>query len=663
MTEKRAESRSGTGVEKRLKGKICCRKTSVGCCCLLFLWLMAASSLEFLELQCGLLYMKKGLPSLSLPLFFLNLLLVLFVHLLLRLLSGRWTVSFYFSALIFFLWGQANFYTICFHGSPLFFSELENVRAALALLSGYSLHFHWISGLILLVFLAEMTMNIHIGRKYFSGRSSRTLLREAAVFATSLACLLIFTAGFRFLHLFHSDYILGWKWYDSVSDYGFFYCCVEDCYNTLFPFKSDDPFRDNPLQALEEDLEKKLGNVSETSPESDLENASGDNSENVPETSPESGLENAPETNSETVAGKDQDEGMKPILYPDIILILNESFYDISVCSDISGDRDYMEGFYSIEGARYGLVTCPNIGGRTNDSEYELLTGCSMDRLRASAPFNYLDLTQGPSLARLLHKLGYETTAMHCGQPSIYKRDRGYRDLGFTHVLLGKDQFHYRGSYGRREWLDQDNYRDLLDRYDQAGPGPHFFYLMTYQNHSGYDQNDQSLDTVHVTGLADPVQEEVDEYMTSVNLSVQAFRWLISRLAHRSRHRSRPLVVCMLGDHGPHFLSQLPIKGSDQSTDHNENEESNENVKNNENEENNEDNENDGKDELLRRVPYVVWTKGDFNLQGIGEGIRPDDEINRGIENKIVKEPMDMTDFMPAVLRGIILSTQLETSP
>jgi hypothetical protein len=60
--------------------------------------------------------------------------------------------------------------------------------------------------------------------------------------------------------------------------------------------------------------------------------------------------------------------------YPDIILILNESFFDLSVYNNIQTDLDYLADFYSVEGATYGYAIAPYIGGGTNDSEFELLT-------------------------------------------------------------------------------------------------------------------------------------------------------------------------------------------------------------------------------------------------------------------------------------------------
>jgi len=62
---------------------------------------------------------------------------------------------------------------------------------------------------------------------------------------------------------------------------------------------------------------------------------------------------------------------------PDIFLILNETFYDILLVSEIQTDKEYMGNFYDKNNAIYGHAVVPNFGRGTNKSEYELLTSNS----------------------------------------------------------------------------------------------------------------------------------------------------------------------------------------------------------------------------------------------------------------------------------------------
>ena len=51
---------------------------------------------------------------------------------------------------------------------------------------------------------------------------------------------------------------------------------------------------------------------------------------------------------------------------PDIILILNETFYDLSLISNMETDVPYLENIDTLENTIRGYAVVPNIGGNTN---------------------------------------------------------------------------------------------------------------------------------------------------------------------------------------------------------------------------------------------------------------------------------------------------------
>ena len=236
---------------------------------------------------------------------------------------------------------------------------------------------------------------------------------------------------------------------------------------------------------------------------------------------------------------------------PDIILILNETFYDLDLYTDVEADAPYLDVWRSAENAIRGHAVIPGIGGGTNRAEYELLTGNSMHLLACQAPFNTMDMTQANSAVRYLKDLGYTAWAMHQASSSNYNRGRSYPALGFDQVRFANA--FTADAYGNRDETDAANYRDLLGWYDQAGDGPRFMYLLTYQNHGGYEQNDAALDTVHTGRDFGELTDDVDEYLTSIQQSDQALGELMAAL----ESSPRPALVCMVGDHSPSFLPQL----------------------------------------------------------------------------------------------------------
>lgn len=241
----------------------------------------------------------------------------------------------------------------------------------------------------------------------------------------------------------------------------------------------------------------------------------------------------------------------------DLILILNESFCDLEEFAELDPDIHPLEAFYDILGATYGYSYSSEIGGGTNNSEFELLTSHSMYLLNNDAPFNYINFIVNAQdhVVSYLKQFGYYATAMHCGQKENYSRKVAYPQMGFDSVFLGSDQFTY-GTYGNRWGLDSLNYQDLITQYQENYGKNQFLYLLTYQNHGGYTQNQADLDMVHIQKNYGALSSEINEYLTSIKMSAEAFRELTEYFSAVER----PVVICMVGDHAPNFIEQLTEK-------------------------------------------------------------------------------------------------------
>lgn len=470
-----------------------------------------------------------------------NLAIVALPTLLLGLFFRRLTVPLIITSAIYTLWSVANVYVITYHGSPLFLNELLHARDAAEVISGYSFKIH--TGILaLLVFdICEVVGILALRLLGYEGVASRPG-RAALRLGAAVVC-----AAFAMLCLFgpaptKPRVALTSSYRKAVRNYGFMTCLVEDVDKMLHPCTLPEGY----------------------SPEA-LPSAAGAESTPLPEA------------------------------LPDIVLILNETFYDLSVYTDLEADSDYLSPLYDLPGAALGHCLSPKIGGGTNDSEYELLTSNSTYLLNSSAPFNYMNMeAPGNSLARYLEGFGYESWGMHCGSPKGYSRGIGYPQLGFDHVLLGPDMFVRHSAYGNRDWLDWDNYQDLIDQYEAGGEGPRFLYLLTYQNHGGYEQNDAELDTVHSRTDFGELTDDVDEYITSVSMSAEAFRQLADYFAESER----PVIVCMVGDHAPSFINELPARsktGLEAEAERNK-----------------------------RRVPYVLWSNFGAELPDAGQAAMVD---------------------------------------
>lgn len=180
---------------------------------------------------------------------------------------------------------------------------------------------------------------------------------------------------------------------------------------------------------------------------------------------------------------------------PDIILILNESFYDLSLLENIETDVPYMENIASMENTIKGYAVNPS--GGTNPSEYELLTSNSMKLLREKVPFNTLDFSDANSIVTHLKQIGYHTVGAHCAPPTNYNRGKVYAEMGFDEIFF-EDDLKDITYFGDRNYAtDECMYQNLLSWLERKDEKPQFVYLLTIQNHGGWDANKRGLDTVH----------------------------------------------------------------------------------------------------------------------------------------------------------------------
>lgn len=449
------------------------------------------------------------------------------VNILFAALLRNWKVSLTLTTIIVWVWSIADYYVVKFHGSPLYFSEFANARTAANVMSGYELNINGVVIIITLIaiaLIAEIVLFISPASIFSKDKKK---LQIACTTVLLILCVGVNIIGYRKVD--PSSH--GWApWTEGLETGGFIYESVFDLQKRQNPVVEPDGYNIESIEKLKSDI-----------------------------------------NNSNSC--------------PDIILILNETFCDLSYSVNYKSDIDPMKAFKDIDGASYGHAVVANIGGGTNDSEFELLTSNSRYLLRSSAPFTFLSEKQiKNSLVRFLKEgFGYETTAMHCGIAGNYSRNIAYPYLGFDNIYLGKDAFKYQDGYGNRPWLDSENYHDLIDHYEEGGEKPRFMYLLTFQNHGGYEQNNASSDIVHVETDFGDLTDDMNEYLTSIKSSAEAFR----ELTEYFKNSDRDVIVCMVGDHAPAFIADLP-NDTDSPAD----------------------------DETLNKciVPYVIWSNFNANV-------------------------------------------------
>lgn len=484
---------------------------------------------SYLQVQFSAMGNTHGFLLGSKGLLLFNIVCILIVYLLTVACSRRLRGGMWLACLIFGLWSVADYYVILYHGSPLFLSEFRNARTALSVIGGFSFSLT----VPLLILLGIMVFNMFV---ILWAVPPVKLSRKSTVTACAPLLFSVIAVGL-FRYRDQNDYLF-WSWRDGISSGGYFSCLLEDAERLVKPFRVPDGYT-----AMDEN-----------------------------------------------VCISPQDASL--LQKPDIVFILNETFFDIKDYLDITTDTDYRHNFYSLANSVTGRAIVPAGGGCTNNSEFELLTSKSMSLLSAGAPFNYVDFHKAnSSIVSYLKEYGYHTTAMHCGNKINYARNTAYPAIGFDQVFLGVENFYCRYN-GNRMWLDEDNFGNMISYYKNnisESSAPQFMYMVTYQNHAGYEMNPPELDTVHAYMDGVPLSDDINEYLSSVSLSFQAFETLTNFF----EKQTRPVIVCMVGDHSAPFLNSMLEKYTDL-------------------------------DELalevaVRKVPYIIWSNFDLDYSGFSK--------------------------------------------
>lgn len=464
---------------------------------------------------------------------FLNLMITAVPFFLLLFLLKRVDAAVLVNAVFITILSLINYHVLVFHGSPLLAGDFFSLNTAMNVLSEYYFILDAIVIRLLILFIFEIAIwsAWHVRKaedvKYRLKRSKACILLLAD---TAVIFLLFFSP----LAIFKGS-LITWSWASAMKEYGYAVCFCNSIYSVSHLYSEPEGYSAEKIeiQAAESHLE---------------------------------------ESND----------------FPDIILILNETLCDLNVYSEISESGEIFAELENISGLMSGYSVSSLIGGGTNNSEYELLTSNSMAIFNTSAPFISLNMKNSNSIVSYLKKLGYTTIAMHCGAPQNYARNSVFAEMGFDNIFLGKDAFKYHSLNGNREWLDSDNYKDMIEIYEEGDNTPRFLYLLTYQNHGGYEQNDASCDTVKVASDLGNMTDDVNEYLMSVQKSVTAFIDLIEYYENQDREA----IILMVGDHAPAFITELPPREELSMTEQ----------------------------ELAKRmVPFYVWSNSDIDTSIFGE--------------------------------------------
>lgn len=289
-----------------------------------------------------------------------------------------------------------------------------------------------------------------------------------------------------------------------------------------------------------------------------------------------------------------KDDTQKDEELPNIIVMMNESFSDLSVLGDFETNEDYMPFIHSLEqGAENtvtGMLNVSVCGGNTANTEFEFLTGNTMAFLpQGSIPYQQYINGDLKALPDYLKTLGYQTIATHPYNAGGWERDTVYPMLGFNESVF-KDEY-VNPQYVRQYISDESCVDKIIEFYENKETDkPLFVFNVTMQNHGGYQ--DQYGNFTPDISVKDSTNFSLQQYLSLVKLSDSALESLISYF----KDADEKTVIVFFGDHQPSdAVASTVLAKNGMSWNHLTEEQQ----------------------KLRYQVPYVVWANYDID-EGTG---------------------------------------------
>jgi len=230
---------------------------------------------------------------------------------------------------------------------------------------------------------------------------------------------------------------------------------------------------------------------------------------------------------------------------PHIILLHDESSFDITVAPGIRVPSGYQHHFQSLDGKARKLVV-EGVGGPSWFTEYNVLTGLSVrsyGRFATSVTRIAVGhLNRGLPLS--LSHCGYKTFSLYPFYGAFFGSRAFQTSVGIAHYLdmvdLGTRGFEADGFYF-------DQAVKIIER--ERGNGPLFLYVYNVANHFPWNTQLRPEFTPEWRDLGNA--PDVEEYIRRQGMTARDYRAMLARLAREFPAES--FLIVRYGDHQPQF--------------------------------------------------------------------------------------------------------------
>lgn len=252
---------------------------------------------------------------------------------------------------------------------------------------------------------------------------------------------------------------------------------------------------------------------------------------------------------SEAVVAATEGEEVRP----NIILVQLESFFDVNFLHNLSYSENPIPNFTRLKQENSsGFLTVPSIGAGTANTEFEVISGMSLDYF-GIGEYPYKTIVKERTCESVCYDLreqGYVSHAIHNHDGTFYDRHLVYPNLGFDSFTsleyMSDVELTPRNNWAKDGVLTEEVLKAL-----NSTEGQDFIFTISVQGHGKYSSNKTEYATVSVTeGIEDPILKASFEYYLTQIKETDAF---VGALIAALSESDEPTVVVFYGDHLPSF--------------------------------------------------------------------------------------------------------------
>ena len=245
---------------------------------------------------------------------------------------------------------------------------------------------------------------------------------------------------------------------------------------------------------------------------------------------------------------------------PHIIMLLDESSFDVRTAPGIKVPSGYADFFKSVDGKQRTMVA-EATGGPTWYTEFNIVTGLSA-RSFGDLKFYVTRIAAGRvtrGLPAALQRCGYKTV-------SLYPTYGDFLSARTFQKATGVEQFIDMAGMGVNQDMQPDSfyYDQALRVFEREVPSraPVFMYLYLTANHFPWTDVYRPELTPDWKGPGNPA--EIDEYIRRQIMTAQDYEKFVARL--KQDYPDESFLILRFGDHQPAISQKMLEPGIDRAT-------------------------------------------------------------------------------------------------